>query len=92
MIPAAMRPSLAVWRLIFLTALLLWPATFAFRLIAAQKKPGDSGSNPGLPWIARILAASVAFADVVTIYQLLTSLSFITDHGISWSMPPLPPK
>jgi hypothetical protein len=84
-IPAAMRPSLAVCALIFLTALLLWPATFVFRLIAARKKPGDSGSKSGLPWIARILAALVAFADVVTIYLLLTSLSFIIHHGISWS-------
>ncbi len=84
-IPAPMRASLAVCALIFLTALLLWPAAFVFRLIAARKKPGESGSKSGLRWIARILAALVAVADVVLIYLLLTSLSFIIHYGISWS-------
>jgi CubicO group peptidase (beta-lactamase class C family) len=86
MIPAAMKASLVVCELIFLSALLLWPATFAFRLIRARKKAGDSGTNGGWPWVARILAALVAALDLVLIYLLLTSESFVIHYGISWSV------
>jgi CubicO group peptidase (beta-lactamase class C family) len=84
-IPAAMKASLVVCELIFLSAILAWPMTFVARLIAARKRAGHHGSKKGLPWVARILAAMVAVLDVVLIYLLLTSLSFLIHYGIAWS-------